>query len=30
MPAGKTADDQELQRLREKLLPAKGRSDHAN
>jgi chemotaxis protein MotB len=30
LPAGKTADDQELRRLREKLLPAKGRGDHAN
>jgi len=30
LPAGKTADDQQLRQLREKLLPAKGRGDHAN
>jgi hypothetical protein len=30
LPAGKTADDEQLRRLREKLLPAKQRGDHAN
>ncbi|HEV7815484.1 MAG TPA: flagellar motor protein MotB [Janthinobacterium sp.] len=30
LPSSKTAEDKELRQLREKLLPARGRSEHAN